>query len=72
MSKPVSPEHALYIGAVFGLAMRNGIRAEPVVDEDGDYTDQIVLRMGYDEGPTITLVVPPPPDDWTIDEWLDQ
>jgi hypothetical protein len=39
-----SERHALYIGMVIGIAMRNGVHARPVVDEDGNYTDRIMIE----------------------------
>jgi hypothetical protein len=53
--------HALYAGWVIGTAMRHGVQLEPIVDDDGNYTDQLrLVHAGLD----ITLIVPPPPDDW--------
>ncbi len=37
------------------------------VDEQGDWTDRIVIR--FSEEVTVTVIVPPPPDDWTLDSW---
>lgn len=65
--------HALFAGWVLGLAWRNGIAAEPVQDDDGNYTDQLEVRLPFrDDGRAngglrwfgVRLVVPPPPDDW--------
>lgn len=65
--------HALFAGWVLGLAWRNGIAAEPVMDDDGNYTDRLEVRLpfrpdaGTDGGLrwySVTLIVPPPPDDW--------
>jgi len=60
----VDDRHALYVGWVLGLAMRNGIDARPVTDEDGNYTDRLVAEV--ESGLTVTFVVPPPADDWTF------
>ena len=60
----VDDRHALYVGWVLGLAMRNGLPARPIVDDAGNYTDRLVVDLK--PGMTITLVVPPPPDDWTF------
>ena len=60
-----SDRHALYVGMVIGSAMRHGVPARPVLDEDGNYTDRIMIeQLG------IELIVPEPPDDWTIDVGL--
>jgi hypothetical protein len=55
--------HALYIGWVIGAAMRAGVNVEVLADEDGNYTGE--LRFPSDLG-RIVLVVPYPPDDWTL------
>ena len=39
----VDDRHALYIGWVVGIAMRNGIAASPTVDDDGNYTDRLTV-----------------------------
>jgi len=64
----VDDRHALYVGWVLGLAMREGLPARPVTDEAGNYTDRLTLDLGVvpDDGFTVTVVVPPPPDDWTF------
>jgi hypothetical protein len=61
--------HALYVGWVLGLAMRQGLPLYPVVDEDGDYTDELRFELPIDGDDTfvLTLTVPPPPDDWRFD-----
>lgn len=61
--------HALYTGWVLGIAMRHGIDLSPDVDEAGNYTPNLTIR--FQAGPgrpaaSVTLVVPPPPDDWTF------
>jgi hypothetical protein len=60
--------HILYVGWVLGIAVRNGLHAEPIV-QDGLYTDAIAIDMG---GRQITIVVPPPPDEWKLgeDDWV--
>jgi hypothetical protein len=55
--------HALYVGWVMGMAHQNGLDAEPVVDAAGNYTDRFLIDVG---GQQIALVVPYPPDDWTL------
>jgi hypothetical protein len=56
--------HSLYVGWVIGVGMRHGIDLRPVVDDEGNYTDHAELRVRDDL--TITFVVPPPPDDWSL------
>ena len=63
--------HARYAGWICGLAIANGLEVLPVVDEAGYYTDRVevkLLRPISDGNPrvTVTLVVPPPPDDWEL------
>lgn len=62
--------HALYAGAILGIGMKYGIPLSPVVDDQGNFTDRFTLAL---EGGaiTITLVVPPPPDEWTMASWQD-
>lgn len=69
MAKPVSDEHALLCGMVWGMAMRHGLPMNPVVDEhdDGtyDYSDTYELELpaeyGGPDSPTrVFLVVQPP------------
>jgi hypothetical protein len=67
----VSDRHALYVGWVLGIALRNGVVLRNVDDEHGNHTDRLALDL-YDPerrpvATTITFVVPPPPDDWTLD-----
>lgn len=64
----VSQEHALYAGAVMGLAWKNGIRAEPVVDEDGNYTAELWVILL--PSATVRLVIPEPPVNWSIRDWM--
>ena len=61
----VDDNHALYVGWVLGIALRMGVPARPVMDDDGNYTDRMVVEFGPNV--TIALVVPPPPDDWSPD-----
>lgn len=60
--------HPLFVGAVLGQAMRHGLDVRPEIDEDGDYTDRLVLDLGDDV--RLTLVVPPPPEDWSLADWI--
>lgn len=61
-----SDRHALYIGWVLGLAMRHGLPFKPEVDDEGNYTDRLVLDLTATQ--QITVVVPPPPEDWSLDD----
>jgi hypothetical protein len=70
----VDDRHALYAGWVLGVALNNGLDALPVVDADGNATDRITVQLQRPADVfepvvdvTITLVVPPPPDDWRLD-----
>jgi hypothetical protein len=62
-----SDRHVLYAGWVMGEMLRTGLPFEPVVDADGNYTNRFVINppAGSDT-PKITLVIPPPPDDWNL------
>jgi hypothetical protein len=57
-----SDRHALYCGWIAGIAMKHGFDMSIVTDEDGNYTDRFVLRLK--PYATITVVVPPPPEEW--------
>ena len=57
--------HARYVGWVLGVARRHGVDAVPVVDDAGNPTDRIAVRVRRDDV-TVTVVVPPPPDDWNF------
>jgi hypothetical protein len=65
----LSGRHAQYVGWVASLALGHGIRAVPVCDEDGRYTDRLKVPFIYDHV-VVELVVPPPPDDWELTMWL--
>lgn len=60
----VDDRHALYVGWVMGIALRNGVPATAVIDDDGNYTDRIEIPWG--ELGSLTVVVPPPPGDWVV------
>lgn len=65
----VSERHALYTGWILGIALKHGIDLAPEVDDAGNYLPRLTLRLraGPDRpAATVTLVVPPPPDDWTF------
>lgn len=55
--------HALYCGWVMGVAKRHGLPFEAVM-EDGNWTPKLALRVSDDVA--ITLVIPPPPDEWEL------
>jgi hypothetical protein len=59
----VDERHALYVGWVAGIALRNGVAVELVNDEHGNHTDR--LRLVLDQT-IIDVVVPPPPEDWSL------
>ena len=64
-----SERHALYVGWVLGCAMRAGVEVTPVVDADGNYTDRLTVVLPDRTEPVeyiITVIVPPPPDDWGL------
>jgi hypothetical protein len=56
--------HALYVGWVLGIALKHGLHVVPSVDDNGDYTAE--LEVQTPKGALITVVVPPPPDDWRL------
>jgi len=64
------PRHALYVGAVVGIGLRHGVPLAPILDDDGNYTNRIVLGIPHAHV-TVTLVVPPPPDDWQLEQWAE-
>lgn len=77
MSEPnrnfVDDRHALYAGAILGIAMKHGLNLRPCIDTEGNYTNHLRLSL---EDPAevpvvIELIVPPPPDDWSMADWLD-
>lgn len=60
--------HALYVGWVCGIAIRNGIEARPVNDEAGNHTDHLAICLpdGFGNHAMLEVVVPYPPDDWHL------
>lgn len=64
MSNFADDRHALYVGWVLGIAAKHHLAFEPEADGEGNYTDR--LLYGVRPGLTLTLVVPPPPDDWEV------
>ena len=80
MSNFVSDRHALYVGWVMGIAVRNNLNVRPILDPDGNYTDSFTIELP-NFGPmvqspylplqpqpqvTLTVIIPPPPDDWEL------
>jgi len=59
-----SDRHTLYAGWVIGELLRSGTDATPVRDDDGNYTNRLVLN--HHGGSRITLIIPPPPSDWDL------
>lgn len=57
-------KHALYVGWVHGMAMKHGVPVQNEMDAEGNYTDRLAVTLAEDW--TLVLVVPPPPDDWTM------
>jgi hypothetical protein len=66
----LDPRHALYVGWVLGVALTSGVKAAPIYDGDGDYTDRLTIT--FERSPhrawtvDVTVVVPPPPDGWQL------
>jgi len=58
----VSDQHTLYCGWVMGLMVKAGLPFEPVADEHGNFTNRVSVPTLSGVG--ITLLIPPPPDDW--------
>lgn len=61
----ISDLHALFVGWVLGTALRHGVPLVPITDAAGNYTDRLALTLP-DAPFSITLVLPPPPADWTF------
>ncbi len=64
----IDERHTFYVGWVLGIARHNGVDAEPVLDDDGNYTDRLAIPLA-DRGDnlvSVTVVVPPPPPDWVL------
>jgi len=70
MSNFLDIRHNLYVGWVAGIAWRNGVNAEPVLDEAGNVTDRLAIHFdtadNVEDKISITVVVPPPPADWEL------
>jgi hypothetical protein len=61
----LTEQHAQYAGWVLGIARRNAVPVAAVTDENGDYTNELLLCLPNWE-PRITVVVPEPPADWEL------
>lgn len=63
----IDDRHNLYCGWVLGIAIRNGLVAEPEMDEGGYYLPRLKVRLGEH---SVTVVVPYPPADWNMEAGL--
>lgn len=61
-----SERHLLYCGWVAGIAARNGVPLHPMMDELGNYTDELCLALPHHFPGRVVVVVPEPPDDWAL------
>lgn len=64
MATQLDAWHALYVGRVLGIALRHGLPATPVLDDAGNYTDTIRIAADDEGAISLSVVVPPPPEDW--------
>ena len=49
-------QHALRTGFLLGTLMKAGIEVSPDVDGDGNYTDELTVRLPDDDGlPPVTI-----------------
>ena len=60
-----SDTHVLYAGWVMGHMSKADLPFQPVLDDQGNYTNRVTVTTP--EGVVITLIIPPPPDDWRFD-----
>jgi hypothetical protein len=61
---PLSAEHALRAGMVWGIGITHGLDLRPMLDAEGNYTAALELRSDrLPPGVTITLIVAPPEDE---------
>jgi hypothetical protein len=68
---PGGDRHALYVGWVGMRAAMNGLDVAIDVDENGFYRPNLIISFPSQHGHKphkLTVVVPPPPEDWTIDD----
>jgi len=61
-----SDNHALYFGWILGLMVKSGLPVQPVVDDDGNYTNRVLLDLAGGL-PQVQLLIPVPPDGWKFD-----
>ena len=61
----VSDNHVLFCGWVLGQMVRAGLPFEPVADPEGNFTNRVHIT-GLPDGINVTLIIPPPPDDWKL------
>lgn len=61
----IDDRHAIYVGWVMGIALKNGLEFRPVLDGQHNYTDRISMEVGPAR---ITVVVPYPPDEWQLED----
>lgn len=57
-----SDRHSLYVGWVIGQIVRSNINAEPICDDEGNYTSQIRMRLSEI---SFILTIPEPPEEWS-------
>lgn len=58
-----SPDHALQAGMFLGVLARHGINAEPVMDDEGNYTSKVKIHEApgfFMNSVTITITIDPP------------
>jgi hypothetical protein len=68
---PGGDRQALYVGWVAMLAAMNGLNVAVVTDGQGNYLPRLAITFPPTQGHlehTLTVVVPPPPADWTVDD----
>ena len=53
----MTPEQAVHAGKLLGLLQRSGIDAMPVCDDEGNYTDALVLF--FEDGANFLIRVDP-------------
>jgi len=58
----VSDQHVLYVGWVLGHMQKAELPFTPVTDEHGNLTNRVTVPTPV--GVVLTLIIPPPPDDW--------
>lgn len=63
----IDERHALYAGAVIGMAWKHGIHLHPKVDDDGNYVAAVNLDIG---DVCVEIIIPPPPSEWVLSDWM--